>query len=765
MLFRASPLWAVVIVLSAAWPALAEDADAVVRYDNYKVVRVHVDGGQQIGQIHSVGGRLMSEAEGLGFVDYLVPPESVAAFAALGLTYKVLNDNVQKDIDAERERLARAPAVDSRDPAWFNDYKDLDAVNAKLNAMVADRPDLAQLLDLGMTLQNRHIYGIRISGPGADKPALLFDGCHHAREWITVMVPMWIADKLVYTYDTDPNVRALVNAVEFFIIPVVNPDGYVYSWTNDRLWRKNRRPPPPGYNCYGVDDNRNYSVGWDNGEWYPCSDTYNGTSAFSEPETAAMRDFALAHPQIVAYQSYHSYGQLFMSPWGYTDALPPDNDLFMAVDEASADVIQAVHNVQYDYGSIYTTIYPADGVSPDWYYGVAGAFAFTTELRDTGTFELPADQIVPTCEENFAAALLLAQWSYGSPVIITLPAELPTWLWPDTPRNTNVKINVIGGTLDPGSTKLFSRIGPYGAFVESQLTPLGDNLYQATLPGTPCCKTLYFYFSAATTTGVVGTLPVGAPNTAYQLPVPPIVSAYEANMDVNPGWTKSPDTPANKWAWGTPTGGGGSSGGPDPTGGYTGTNVMGYNLAGDYAGGLPEMNITTPAINCAALIDTKLSFYRWLGVGAPPDHAYIRVSDNGTAWINVWQNQGMIYDGAWVHQEYDISGWADGRPTVYVRWVMGTTDQFWFHFCGWNVDDVSVWGVDVNGCPYPVGDLNCDSTVDFGDINPFVLFLSNFSVWQQTYAGCPPESGDINGDGLYPDFGDINPFVMLLSGR
>ena len=64
-----------------------------------------------------------------------------------------------------------------------------------------------------------------------------------------------------------------------------------------------------------------------------------------------------------------------------------------------------------------------------------------------------------------------------------------------------------------------------------------------------------------------------------------------------------------------------------------------------------------------------------------------------------------------------------------------------------------------------LGDLNCDGAVDFGDINPFVLFLSNFSVWQQTYAGCPAENGDINDDGLYPDFGDINPFVALLAGR
>jgi hypothetical protein len=64
---------------------------------------------------------------------------------------------------------------------------------------------------------------------------------------------------------------------------------------------------------------------------------------------------------------------------------------------------------------------------------------------------------------------------------------------------------------------------------------------------------------------------------------------------------------------------------------------------------------------------------------------------------------------------------------------------------------------------YRHGDLNCDGVVDFGDINPFVLYLSSYSTWQQTYPTCPPQNGDINGDGLYPSFSDINPFVALLS--
>jgi hypothetical protein len=61
------------------------------------------------------------------------------------------------------------------------------------------------------------------------------------------------------------------------------------------------------------------------------------------------------------------------------------------------------------------------------------------------------------------------------------------------------------------------------------------------------------------------------------------------------------------------------------------------------------------------------------------------------------------------------------------------------------------------------GDLNCDGTVNFGDINPFVQYLSNYAAWQNGHPGCNPANGDVNGDGTYPSFGDINPFVNCLT--
>jgi hypothetical protein len=229
---------------------------------------------------------------------------------------------------------------------------------------------------------------------------------------------------------------------------------------------------------------------------------------------------------------------------------------------------------------------------------------------------------------------------------------------------------------------------------------------------------------------------------------------YDFPLSANPGWTTEP-----LWAFGQPTGGGGEYGCNDPNSGHTGANVYGYNLNGDYENSLVEKHLTTTTLDCTGITAVKLAFWRWLGVETSTfDHAYVRVSNNGTTWTTVWENSAQIADGAWLYQELDLSSVADNKSAVYVRWTMGTTDSSW-RFCGWNIDDVQIIGIPAQ----LLGDLNCDGVVDFDDINPLVLALSDPLVYQQAYPNCDVLNGDCNGDG-FVDFDDINPFVVLLSG-
>ncbi len=87
------------------------------------------------------------------------------------------------------------------------------------------------------------------------------------------------------------------------------------------------------------------------------------------------------------------------------------------------------------------------------------------------------------------------------------------------------------------------------------------------------------------------------------------MTLLDEDMETDPGWQVS-----GQWAYGQPTGGGGEHGNPDPTSGYTGTNVTGYNLNGDYGSSIPEYHLTAPALDCSSAMDTHLEFARWLGV-------------------------------------------------------------------------------------------------------------------------------------------------------
>jgi hypothetical protein len=158
-------------------------------------------------------------------------------------------------------------------------------------------------------------------------------------------------------------------------------------------------------------------------------------------------------------------------------------------------------------------------------------------------------------------------------------------------------------------------------------------------------------------------------------------------MDSDPNWTTE-----GQWEFGVPQGGGGPES-YDPISGYTGANVYGYNLAGNYENDMPEFRLTTSALNCVLAENVTLSFWRWLGVESSLfDHARIQLSNDGTNWTDVWVNgEGNLADSSWVYCEYDISAVADREPMVFVRWCMGPTD-FSYVYAGWNIDDVCLRG-------------------------------------------------------------------------
>lgn len=269
-------------------------------------------------------------------------------------------------------------------------YPTYAQIMSELDSMFILYPTLVkQKTGIGshLTHQGHTIDWMKISdNPNADEnePEILFTALHHSREPASAHQLLYFMWYILEHYGSDPEITWLVDHTEIYFVPVVNPDGYLYNESTHPLgggmWRKNRRNNGDG--TYGVDLNRNYSYQWgvSGTSGTTSSDVYKGPSAFSEPETKAIRDFSIARQFKMAI-NYHTFGNLLLHPYGYGYVTPVDDAQLRKMGSwlvSQSDLIseQAV------------TLYPASGDSDDWMYGDVSLkpkiFAFTPELGEDG---------------------------------------------------------------------------------------------------------------------------------------------------------------------------------------------------------------------------------------------------------------------------------------------------------------------------------------------------------------------------------------------
>ncbi|XP_048753048.1 carboxypeptidase B-like isoform X2 [Ostrea edulis] len=359
-------------------------------------------------------------------MDVYVEPEKLqpvlTALKDIGADVKIWIDDLQKLIDAERQpsrRRTHVPSQTQRNASLFDHFRFNRFADIKkyLNDVVTLTQSMstvnASLVKIGDTYLSNEILLLKISrGDGRARPSIFIDGGIHAREWIAPATVLYFIRELV-NGGVDDYASQLLDKFDWYLAPVLNPDGYEYSHTNYRLWRKNR--VDNGRNCHGTDLNRNFGHNWNpaiGGSTNVCSDVYSGKSAFSEAESRAVESFILNNNKdMIAYLTYHSYGEMWLYPWGYTSALPVDwQDLDSAAKTATS-ALSELYGTQYLVGSSTNVLYSAAGGSDDWAKGDAGVkYSYTIELRDTGAhgFVLPEDQIRPNGEESWRALRVLA---------------------------------------------------------------------------------------------------------------------------------------------------------------------------------------------------------------------------------------------------------------------------------------------------------------------------------------------------------------------
>jgi len=286
---------------------------------------------------------------------------------------------------------------------------------------------ISKPIKIGESIEGRPIFAYRISDK-ADKnepnePEVLYTGLHHAREPESLMTVLYFMEKLLQGYGKNSEITYLINHRQMWFIPIVNPDGYVYNeQTNPQgggLWRKNRRRNSDG--SFGIDLNRNYSLFWgfnDNGSSpIPADETFRGLSAFSEPETAALRDFVNSHQFLLAL-NYHSFRNLWIYPWGFTNKETDDKLIFREYAQ------YMTRQNKYQIGTTFGTLgYLANGEACDWLYGEfrfgqPKIIAMTPEIGDFSDNFWPSQRrILPLAVENYKANLALA-WLAGGYIVV-----------------------------------------------------------------------------------------------------------------------------------------------------------------------------------------------------------------------------------------------------------------------------------------------------------------------------------------------------------
>ncbi|MBX3095592.1 MAG: hypothetical protein KF812_01900 [Fimbriimonadaceae bacterium] len=355
---------------------------------------------------------LFSERVAVGTTDVYIGPDEMYKLWALGMPYRKVSE--LPDPAGWDQRYS------NKTLNYRGNYYRYDDIIAQYEEWRIQNPTHVKRFQIGTSILGRPIwaYSVRSNAlfSGARRSFVVNCGIH-AREWISPAIGMYVFKKTIDSaaigfadMTTDFSKRAMLRGSTFYFVPVNNPDGYEYCWTNNRMWRKNRRDNPGS--SYGVDLNRNFAKAWggsgSSGNY--SSETYRGTAPFSEPESQALVFLANRIPRMDAFIDFHSYGEYVLWPWSYTTANAPGQSWLATTGLAMKNAIQATHGHAYTYGHSGQTLYLAAGVTDDYFYDLYNTAAYTIELRDTGQngFLLPESQISDTQDEAWAGFVALA---------------------------------------------------------------------------------------------------------------------------------------------------------------------------------------------------------------------------------------------------------------------------------------------------------------------------------------------------------------------
>lgn len=353
----------------------------------------------------------------------------------------------------DRELGRHRPGKDRPHDLFFENYQPLSVIYPWLRQLASMFPERTQLFTIGTSYEGRDIPAISIGTrsdteePQEDEPrhTIVIVAGGHAREWISTSTAAYLLRTLLHNFDPANRnlIQKLLRHYDFVFVPVLNPDGYEYTWTTDRLWRKNRQDTALPF-CRGIDLDRSFPYSWDGDQQRdnPCSEAYAGEHPLQAVEAQRLVGWAKNETEskrrvFAAFIDLHSYSQEILYPFSYScDRRPKNLEDLEEIAFGLAKAFRLTSGHHYGVSSacdgsitlattakngkqdkVITKVEESGGSALDFFYeDLRVDHAFQIKLRDTGSygFLLPKTHIVPTGMETFNGLMSLGKWMLGN---------------------------------------------------------------------------------------------------------------------------------------------------------------------------------------------------------------------------------------------------------------------------------------------------------------------------------------------------------------
>lgn len=347
---------------------------------------------------------------------------------------------------------------------FFRNYQPLSVIIPWMRLLSSLFPTHVRMINIGVSYEGRDIPALRVGvhptnseKSSAPRKTIIITGGSHAREWISTSSVNYIAYSFITAYGKSPSMTKLLEKFDWIFIPTLNPDGYVYTWETDRLWRKNRQQTGIRF-CKGVDLDRTFGFEWDgtSPKNNPCSESFAGEAPFQGVEsrrfaTWVRNETEQNHAEIVAFLDFHSYSQQVLYPYSYScTSTPPllenleelaigiakairltnghsygvtsacEGSVLVESHENKTNGVNGNKNTQRYKHEVWPRMESGGGSALDWiFHEIRARYAYQIKLRDTGSygFLLPSRNIVPTGKEAFSAVKYLGEFLLKNKVV------------------------------------------------------------------------------------------------------------------------------------------------------------------------------------------------------------------------------------------------------------------------------------------------------------------------------------------------------------